>query len=74
VPDEELVRAVAAGMTKINVGTALNLAYSDAVRRRLEEDPGMSDPRKYLRDARSAMAATVATLAALVGRAAADGG
>jgi fructose-bisphosphate aldolase class II len=68
VPDEELARAVTAGMTKINIGTALNLAYSGAVRRRLAEDPGMSDPRKYLRDARSAMAATVAALAELVGR------
>ena len=73
VPDEELVRAVTAGMTKINVGTALNVAYSAAVRRRLEEDPAMSDPRKYLRDARSAMTATVAALAALVGHAAAGG-
>ncbi len=69
VPDDELVRAVAAGMTKINIGTALNLAYSGAVRRRLGEDPTLTDPRTYLRDARSAMADTVATLARLVGTA-----
>jgi fructose-bisphosphate aldolase, class II len=74
VPDEELVRAVEAGMTKINVGTALNLAYSTAVRRRLAEDPRMSDPRKYLQDARKAMAARVAALAGLVGRPTAGGG
>jgi fructose-bisphosphate aldolase, class II len=66
VPDGELVGAVAAGMTKINIGTALNVAYSAAVRRRLGEDPHVSDPRKYLRDARSAMAETVGALAALV--------
>jgi len=66
VPDDELSRAVAAGMTKINIGTALNVAYSAAVRRRLQEDPAVTDPRKYLLDARSAMAETVAALAALV--------
>jgi fructose-bisphosphate aldolase class II len=66
VPDDELAQAVAAGMTKINVGTALNLAYTGEVRRRLAEDMSMSDPRKYLRDARQAMAGTVATLITLV--------
>jgi fructose-bisphosphate aldolase class II len=67
VPDGDLVGAVASGMTKINIGTALNVAYSGAVRRRLAEDPDVTDPRKYLRDARSAMAETVAALTALVG-------
>jgi fructose-bisphosphate aldolase, class II len=66
VPDDELAQAVAAGMTKINVGTALNLAYTGEVRRRLAEDTSMSDPRKYLRDARQAMAGTVAALITLV--------
>jgi fructose-bisphosphate aldolase class II len=66
VPDDELAQAVAAGMTKINVGTALNLAYTGEVRRRLADDTSMSDPRKYLRDARRAMASTVATLISLV--------
>jgi fructose-bisphosphate aldolase, class II len=66
VPDDELAQAVVAGMAKINVGTALNLAYTGEVRRRLAEDMSMSDPRKYLRDARQAMAGTVATLITLV--------
>ena len=66
VPDDELAQAVVAGMAKINVGTALNLAYTGEVRRRLAEDTSMSDPRKYLRDARQAMAGTVATLITLV--------
>ena len=61
-----LAQAVVAGMAKINVGTALNLAYTGEVRRRLAEDMSMSDPRKYLRDARQAMAGTVATLITLV--------
>src|SRR6185437_10376780 len=32
VPDDELRRAVAGGMVKINIGTALNLAFTGAVR------------------------------------------
>ncbi|MFF7728531.1 ketose-bisphosphate aldolase [Streptomyces sp. NPDC008001] len=60
VPDEELRRAVAAGMTKINVGTALNTAFTDAVRAFLEAHPSTVDPRSYLRPARAAMGETVA--------------
>ncbi|MFC4609262.1 ketose-bisphosphate aldolase [Streptomyces maoxianensis] len=60
VPDEEIRRAVAAGMVKINVGTALNTAFTGAVRAFLEADPSTVDPRKYLAPAREAMAGTVA--------------
>jgi len=67
VPDDELARAVAAGMAKVNIGTALNLAYTGAVRRHLEADPRVTDPRTYLASARDAMAETVAALAVLVG-------
>jgi fructose-bisphosphate aldolase, class II len=66
VPDDELRRAVAAGMTKVNIGTALNVAFTSAVRDHLGEHPAVNDPRKYLRDARDAMAAAVAHLAAVV--------
>ncbi|GHF46523.1 fructose-bisphosphate aldolase [Streptomyces mashuensis] len=59
VPDEELRRAVQSGITKINVGTALNRAYSAAVRAYLETHPTVVDPRKYLAPARRAMAETV---------------
>ncbi|MET7617016.1 class II fructose-bisphosphate aldolase [Streptomyces sp. NPDC005408] len=60
VPDEEIRRAVASGMVKINVGTALNTAFTAAVRAFLETDPQSVDPRKYLAPAREAMAGTVA--------------
>jgi fructose-bisphosphate aldolase class II len=59
VPDEEIRRAVAAGMVKINVGTALNTAFTGAVRTYLEAHPTTVDPRKYLVPGREAMAATV---------------
>jgi fructose-bisphosphate aldolase class II len=60
VPDAEIRRAVAAGMVKINVGTALNTAFTGAVRAFLEANPSTVDPRKYLVPAREAMAGTVA--------------
>ncbi len=67
VPDEEIRRAVAAGMVKINVGTALNTAFSGAVRAYLDAHPATVDPRKYLAPGRDAMAATVAHFLRTVG-------
>jgi fructose-bisphosphate aldolase class II len=61
VPDDQLRRAVSAGIAKINVGTALNLAFTRAVRDILS-DPAVVDPRKYLAPARDAMADTVREL------------
>ncbi|MFJ4912229.1 ketose-bisphosphate aldolase [Streptomyces sp. NPDC088726] len=61
VPDEEIRQAVAAsGMVKINVGTALNTAFTGAVRSYLAENTTGVDPRKYIAPGREAMAATVA--------------
>ncbi|WKX71060.1 class II fructose-bisphosphate aldolase [Streptomyces sp. XD-27] len=66
VPDGEIRRAVAAGMVKINVGTALNTAFTGAVRGYLTDRPAAVDPRKYLAPARDAMARTVAHFLGLV--------
>jgi fructose-bisphosphate aldolase class II len=60
VPDEELRQAVAAGMVKINVGTALNIAFTGAVRGCLDVDAKVVDPRKYIAPGREAMAEVVA--------------
>jgi fructose-bisphosphate aldolase class II len=59
VPDDELATAVRLGMVKINIGTALNVAFTGAVRTWLDGNTGV-DPRRYLEQARDAMAATVA--------------
>jgi fructose-bisphosphate aldolase class II len=59
VPDAELRKAVAAGMVKINIGTALNNAFTGAVREFLGQDDRAVDPRKYLAPARAAMAEAV---------------
>lgn len=59
VPDEALTRAAQAGMRKINIGTALNVAFTAAVRERLAESRHV-DPRKYVGPARDAMSQTCA--------------
>lgn len=66
VADADLRRAIAAGMTKINVGTLLNVRFTAAVRAYLSGDAAAVDPRGYLASARTAVADAVhATLAAV---------
>jgi fructose-bisphosphate aldolase class II len=62
VPDEEIIRAVRAGMTKINIATHLNKVFTAAVRETLLQQPNMVDSRKYLGPARDAMAAEAGRL------------
>jgi fructose-bisphosphate aldolase class II len=68
VPDEGLVSAVAAGITKVNIATHLNSAMTHAVRVALGSDPRLVDPRKYLGPGRTAVADEVARLLTLLGR------
>lgn len=48
VPDEGMVAAIQAGMTKINVSTHLNVVFTQGVRHILDENPKIVDPRKYV--------------------------
>ena len=63
VPDDELARAVAAGIAKVNVGTALNIAMTAAIREFLADHPEAVDSRKYLSVGREAMVRTVTDIA-----------
>ena len=67
VPDDALRAAVRAGIVKVNVGTALNVAYTGAVRSALAADDAV-DPRKALRSARAAIGDTVAHLLDVISR------
>ncbi|MFF9038671.1 ketose-bisphosphate aldolase [Streptomyces sp. NPDC014892] len=62
VPDDELRAAVVGGIAKVNIGTALNIALTGAVREYLTARPEAVDPRTYLAAGRTAMAQTVARL------------
>ncbi|MFJ6405235.1 ketose-bisphosphate aldolase [Streptomyces hydrogenans] len=66
VPDPLLVRAVAAGMTKVNVSTHLNQVFTRAVRDHLAAHPADVDPRRYLAPARTAVAEAVTRLLGLL--------
>lgn len=59
VPDDMLRDACKAGITKVNIGTALNQAATAAVRRVLNDEERLSDPRRYLGPARDAIKSTV---------------
>ena len=60
VPDDELRAAVEGGIAKVNIGTALNIAMTRAVREFLTARPDAVDARGYLDAGRQAMAETVA--------------
>ncbi|WP_040784077.1 class II fructose-bisphosphate aldolase [Nocardia pneumoniae] len=59
VPDEGLRAAVAHGMTKINIATRLNIQMTTTIRTTLSTNPTLSDPRKYLTPARTAIQSEV---------------
>lgn len=69
VPDDELTAAVTGGITKVNIGTALNIALTGAVREYLGAHPEAVDARTYLAVGREAMAGEVERTVRLLGRA-----
>lgn len=60
--DRQIQAAVRAGMTKINVSTHLNSAFTHALRVVLDENRAVVDSRRYIRPAREALAAETARL------------
>lgn len=70
VPDDELAAAVAGGIAKVNVGTALNIAMTGAIRAFLAAHPEAVDSRKYLSVGREAMVRAVAGIIRTLGGAA----
>ncbi|WP_422746962.1 class II fructose-bisphosphate aldolase [Mycobacterium sp. WMMD1722] len=66
VPDDQLSRAAGGGIAKINIGTALNVAYTAAVRRALSADSTATDPRIYQSAGRTAISDVVAALCRVV--------
>ncbi|WP_053385618.1 class II fructose-bisphosphate aldolase [Leucobacter japonicus] len=66
VSDAGIREAITAGITKVNVGTALGVAFTEAVRTTLREQPDLVDPRRFLAPARTAVRDTVLHLLAEV--------
>lgn len=69
VPDEGMVAAIQAGMTKINVSTHLNVVFTQGVRQILDENPKIVDPRKYVGPATHAVQEEVERLMRLYAQA-----
>jgi fructose-bisphosphate aldolase class II len=67
VADDRLAAAVAAGLTKINIATQLNKAFTAAVRASLADAPAVVDPRRYGAAGRAAVTAEVARLLTVLG-------
>ncbi len=68
VPDDQLMAAVAGGITKVNVGTALNIAMTGAIREFLVAHPEAVDSRRYLSVGREAMARAVTRIIGVLRR------
>jgi fructose-bisphosphate aldolase class II len=68
VPDPDLTRAVAAGITKVNISTRLGRAFTAAVRTCLKDNPSVVDTRTYLGTAREAVAAEVRRVLEVLGQ------
>jgi fructose-bisphosphate aldolase class II len=67
VSDPDLTRAVAAGITKVNISTRLGKVFTAAVRTCLE-DPSVVDTRSYLGTAREAVVAEVRRVLEVLGQ------
>ncbi|MFE9925127.1 ketose-bisphosphate aldolase [Streptomyces sp. NPDC005774] len=62
LPDAELTAAVGSGIAKVNIGTALNIAMTGAIRDFLAARPEAVDSRGYLTVGREAMTRAVADI------------
>ena len=59
IPDNKISQAIECGTSKINVNTELQDAWSKAVRKKLEEDKDVYDPRKVIGSGEEAIKAKV---------------
>ena len=55
IPEEQLRKAAASAVCKINIDSDSRLAFTAAVRKVFAEKPGEFDPRKYCGPARDMM-------------------
>lgn len=64
--DGQLLEAVRAGMTKINISTHLNHLFTEEIRSYLAAFPSVVDPRRYVGAGRKAMSTEIARLLGLL--------
>lgn len=59
VPECDVQRCINFGIAKVNVATELKIAYSDALKQVMKEQPSVNDPRIYNKEPKHAMARVV---------------
>jgi len=69
IPDEQVRRCVALGMSKMNVATELRIAFSNAIKDVFIQNPEENDPRKYMVPAKKALFELAAEKIRLIGAA-----
>lgn len=55
IPEEQVKRCVALGMSKMNVATELRIVFSNAIKEVFNQNPEENDPRKYMVPAKEAL-------------------
>lgn len=69
IPDDQVRRCIALGMSKMNVATELRIVFSDAIKAVFAADPEENDPRKYMVPAKKALREAAAIKMQLCGSA-----
>lgn len=59
IPDYDIKKAISCGISKININTELQIAWHEAVKKYIEENPNAYDPRKVIGSGKEAMKAKV---------------
>ncbi|MBQ7104725.1 MAG: class II fructose-1,6-bisphosphate aldolase [Bacilli bacterium] len=59
IPDYDIKKAISCGISKININTELQIAWHDAVKKFISENPDAYDPRKVIGSGKEAMKAKV---------------
>jgi len=65
IPDDKISKAIASGISKININTDLQVAWSKAVREKLASDTSVYDPRKIIGSGETAIKTRVKEIVAL---------
>lgn len=57
IPEEQVKRCVALGMSKMNIATEIRIVFSNAIKEVFAQSPDENDPRKYMIPAKKAVKA-----------------
>ena len=67
IPDDKIRKAISCGISKININTELQSVWSKAVRKFLDENKEVYDPRKIIGSGEAAMKHRIAEIVTLFG-------